>query len=287
MSNYNYTGMSNCTGMSNYTYTYPNISAAVVGDAAAPAAAPGGNTHHDPPVGAIILFTGLGVAALGMIIWGIVRGCRHHREKTSYLSWPPLALLGRQALAAWEVTPLVPEADIATFNITNYNTSVWQVVHIDLPPQKSQDISHGSSAAAPATLVDGDDCYKDGNNTAYCVITQDPSQCKLAVRIPSTPRPEGQEFRADGWIYTHNCDMDHIRGCRLKQNRDGNPWSIYSDLKYTVEMITFGNRYPVFEYAGWKCNGSWCLGWSYILDDVPNKGPSVYVYRHSFPCNHG
>lgn len=41
----------------------------------------------------------------------------------------------------------------------------------------------------------------------------------------------------------------------------------------------------MFAYADYKCNGFWCLGWSYILDDPQKNGRSVYVYRHSFPCN--
>ncbi|KAB5571892.1 hypothetical protein GE09DRAFT_1097397, partial [Coniochaeta sp. 2T2.1] len=127
-----------------------------------------------------------------------------------------LALLGRQALAAWEVTALVPDADIATFNITNYNTSVWQVVHIDLPPQ-AQDISHGSSAAAPVPLVDGDDCYADGNNTAFCVISQDPTQCNLAVRIPSTPVSCTSIFP----FQTYH--TDHVLSSRTASQRTGIP----------------------------------------------------------------
>jgi hypothetical protein len=56
----------------------------------------------------------------------------------------------------------------------------------------------------------------------------------------SYQRPGWQEFRADSWVYTHNCDR--VRGCKLLQNRDGKWWSIYSDLKYAVEARTSGNQ---------------------------------------------
>jgi len=100
-----------------------------------------------------------------------------------------LALLGRQALAAWEITPLVPDANIATFNIANFDTSVWQAIHIDLLSSESSESDHHSHGSATPTLLNanGDDCYADGNNTAFCVITQDQTQCNLAVRIPSIP----------------------------------------------------------------------------------------------------
>ncbi|KAH8912106.1 hypothetical protein BR93DRAFT_933175 [Coniochaeta sp. PMI_546] len=175
----------------------------------------------------------------------------------------------------WEVFPLVPGADIATFNTTEWGAwdpAVWRVVNLTALPEGITDSS-----------AEGDDCEKDGNTNGFCVIEQDQTKCNIAIRIPSLPRPSWQEIRADSWVYTNNCDR--IRGCKLLQNRDGQWWSIYSDLKYTVEVRGNVNDYPYFAYADYKCNGQWCFGWSYILDDPKKNGPSVYIYRHSFPCN--
>lgn len=38
---------------------------------------------------------------------------------------------------------------------------------------------------------------------------------------------------ADSWVYTNDCSR--IRGCKTDCPRGGVWWSIYSDLKYTVE----------------------------------------------------
>ncbi|OIW31666.1 hypothetical protein CONLIGDRAFT_641455 [Coniochaeta ligniaria NRRL 30616] len=191
-----------------------------------------------------------------------------------------MALFGHLVLAQterWEIFPLVPGADIATFNATEWGAwdpAVWRVVNLTV-------LSDGIADS----FALGDECLKEGNTTGFCNIEQDLTKCNIAIRIPSLPRPAGQETRADSWVYTHDCSS--IRGCKLLQNRDGDWWSIFSDLKYTVEVNTDKNNYPYFAYADYKCNGRWCLGWSYILDDPHKNGRSVYVYRHSFPCNQG
>jgi hypothetical protein len=78
-----------------------------------------------------------------------------------------------------------------------------------------------------------------------------------------------------------------MRGWRCKQERDDSKyWSIFSDLKYTVEVQSNGNSYPRFKYVDYMCS-SWvlCWGWSWIIDDTTPQGKSVYIYRHNFPCD--
>lgn len=95
-----------------------------------------------------------------------------------------VALFGHLASAQaerWEIFPLVPGADISTFNATEWEAwdpAVWRVVNITALP----DAVMGSS-----TNMEGDDCEKDGKTNGFCNIEEDQTKCNIAVRIPSLP----------------------------------------------------------------------------------------------------
>ncbi|KAH8897700.1 hypothetical protein GQ53DRAFT_759918 [Thozetella sp. PMI_491] len=175
----------------------------------------------------------------------------------------------------YEVFPLTEHSTVEHFNISDYNPALYRVVELgedDLKPD--YDDSEFTRRAAQ------DDCTT-GDVRGYCVGTETEGECNIAIRIPAMPTPH--KAQSSGWLYTQRCER--IIGCKLNNVRGPSVWwSIYSELKYAVNVHDNVNSYPYFEYAGFSC-GRWCNRWSWIYDDPDNYGPSIYLYRAPFPCN--
>ncbi|KAK3943304.1 hypothetical protein QBC46DRAFT_338792 [Diplogelasinospora grovesii] len=212
-----------------------------------------------------------------------------------------VAVLG---LAAWIINPVSagrwlikpifynesqPILDPATFNISNYDPTYWNVTRLPSLPAhvKARNIEMDRQImSSPNELGarDNTSCHDTGNeddHPGYCVGSDEDGYCNLAIRIPVIPSPF-RDNRSSGWLYTRTCDR--VVGCKLKNYRGSYWWSIFSELKYTTDCHDNNNSYPFMKYADYSC-GYWCWAWSWVYEDPEEQGYSVYIYRVAFPCN--